>query len=116
MTASFIFTLLRNTWNICTLYSSNYNTISYWLGLLSATSIHFLGHVINGHGISTDPAKVQVIRDYPVQLTICYLQAFLGLGNYYSCLVKDYAALAQQLSDILRSSAQPKGGKPVSLP
>ena len=39
-------------------------------------SIEFLGHIINGNGIRTDPAKISALRDCPVPRSLKDLQAF----------------------------------------
>jgi hypothetical protein len=43
----------------------------------------FLGHKITIEGIETDKAKVQVILDWPIPISLKELQSFAGLINYY---------------------------------
>ena len=74
-------------------------------------SIEFLGHIIDGDGIRTDPAKIAAVHDCPVPRTLKDLQAFLGLCNYYNRFVRDFAKIAQPLTDLLRTSDQPAGKK-----
>ena len=44
--------------------------------------IKTLGHVINGAGISPDPAKVEAIRSYPIPTTKKQLKSFLCLVSW----------------------------------
>ena len=42
-----------------------------------------LGHVVSGEGISTDPEKITVIKEWPVPADESQLKAFLGTAGYY---------------------------------
>lgn len=53
----------------------------------------FLGHVISERGVATDPAKVTMVRDWPVPANIWQLQSFLGLASYYCHFVKDFVTI-----------------------
>ncbi len=44
------------------------------------TDVTFLGHVINIQGITTDPTKVEAIRNYPFPRNLKEVQRFLGLN------------------------------------
>ena len=45
-------------------------------------SIVFLGHVLSAEGISTNPKKVERIKNWPVPTNPKELQSFLGLASY----------------------------------
>ena len=48
------------------------------------TSINFLGHSVDGKGISPLPAeKVEVITNFKKPETVCQLKRFLAMLNYY---------------------------------
>ena len=56
-----------------------------------------LGHVVSGKGISTDPEKIRVIKEWPVPADESQLRAFLGTAGYYRQFVPNYAHIASPL-------------------
>ena len=52
-----------------------------------------LGHV-SREGISTDPEKTRVIKEWPVPVDESQLRAFLGTAGYYRQFVPNYAHIA----------------------
>ena len=64
---------------------------------LLQTSVQYLGHVISGEGIRTDPQKVACVSNWPVPQNSKELQSFLGLSSYYRRFVKDFAHVASPL-------------------
>nr|VZH92911.1 unnamed protein product [Spirometra erinaceieuropaei] len=51
--------------------------------VLGATSLEFLGHLIDSNGIRPLPSKVAAIRDFPPPTSKRQLQRFLGMVNFY---------------------------------
>lgn len=45
--------------------------------------VSYLGHVISAKGVSTDPAKVEVVANWQPPATILELRSFLGFASYY---------------------------------
>lgn len=43
----------------------------------------FLGHVVDHHGIRTDPSKTKAIQDFPAPRNINEVRSFMGLAGYY---------------------------------
>jgi hypothetical protein len=62
--------------------------------------VHYLGYIIDQHGIHVDPAKIQVIHDWPTPTTLTKLQRFLGLANLYHRFVLGLSHIAWALSQI----------------
>ena len=68
---------------------------------LFCRSAAFLGHVISNDGVSTNPAKVRTVANWPVPINISELRSFLGLAAYYHRFVKNFAGMAAPLYPLL---------------
>ena len=55
-----------------------FSKCDFWL-----KEVNFLGHIIFKEGISVDPAKVQVVVDWPQPKTVIDIQSFFWLAGYY---------------------------------
>jgi len=65
--------------------------------LLLQKSVLFLGHVVSGHGIATDPSKVKLVAEWPTPRSLRDVRAFLGLAGYYRRFVAGFASIAGPL-------------------
>ena len=65
-------------------------------------SIEYLGHVISSNGVSTDPHKIQAVKDWPVPSNIKDVRGFLGLTGYYRRFIKHYSLISRPLTLLLR--------------
>ena len=59
--------------------------------------VSFLGHVVSGHGIATDPEKIRAVVEWPVPRSVTEVRAFLGLCSYYRRFVESFALIASPL-------------------
>jgi hypothetical protein len=70
--------------------------------------VHYLGYIIDQHGIHMDPSKIQVIRDWPFPTTLIELRSFLGLANFYCRFVLGFCHIAWALSQITKGGGKAK--------
>ncbi len=73
--------------------------------LLNKTEVPFLGHVISVDGIKTNTKNVKDFLYAPRLVDGTEINSFLGMANYYSEIIPDFAALAEPLHKLTR-----KGG------
>lgn len=65
--------------------------------ILFQKEVKFLGHVVNEDGVSTDPDKTQVIREWVVPKNVSEVRIFLGLCSYYRKFIRNFASVAKPL-------------------
>ena len=61
----------------------------------------FLGHILSADGISTNPEKVDKVRDCPVPKNAKELHSFLGLASYYCQFIPNFAHIAKCLHKLV---------------
>ena len=71
------------------------------------TSTKYLGHIVSEKGLSPDPEYVKVVQDWPMPTTRSQVRAFLGKAGYYRKYIRDYAAVARPLTDVLQTDTFP---------
>ena len=57
---------------------AKYEKCGFWL-----KEVQFLGHIISDRGISVDPGKVSMVREWGQPMTPTGIRSFLGLAGYY---------------------------------
>ena len=72
--------------------------------ILGASSVEFLGHLVDANGIQPLPEKVEAIRKTSPPTSIKELRRFLGMVNYYRRFVRSAAHHLYYLFDALKAS------------
>lgn len=65
-------------------------------------SLEYLGHIVKGQGVSTDPSKVQAVSNWSQPTSLKELRGFLGLAGYYRKFIKHYGMLCRPLIQLLK--------------
>uniref|UniRef100_A0A0A9WGS4 RNA-directed DNA polymerase n=2 Tax=Lygus hesperus TaxID=30085 RepID=A0A0A9WGS4_LYGHE len=60
----------------------------------------YLGHIISGDGVQTDPKKTDAIRAWPVPTSRKQVRSFLGMCSYYRRFIKGFSELACPLNKL----------------
>ncbi|XP_065438320.1 uncharacterized protein LOC135981052 [Chrysemys picta bellii] len=68
--------------------------------------VSYLGHRVGSGCLKPEPAKVEVIRDWPAPQTKKQVQAFIGMAGYYRRFVPHFSAIAAPITELC------KKGKP----
>ncbi|KAF1313843.1 reverse transcriptase, partial [Globisporangium splendens] len=71
-----------------------------------APEIPVLGCFVGKHGVRVDPEKVKAIDDWPVPQNVKQLRQWLGLANYLHKYTRNYAALVQPLTQLLKKDIE----------
>jgi hypothetical protein len=68
--------------------------------------VQYLGYIVDEHGVHVDPAKIQVICDWPASTTLIELQSFLGLANFYRQFVLGFSHIAWALTQVTKGNGK----------
>ena len=61
------------------------------------SNLNFLGYRISEKGIQAQPSKTEAITNFPVPKNTKQVRSFLGLANFYSGFIENFAAIARPL-------------------
>lgn len=64
--------------------------------------IHYLGHIVSKYGVRMDPAKIDVIRNWPELQSVHDVQSFLGLCSYLHRFISHFAWIASPSHDLTK--------------
>ena len=67
---------------------------------IGSSEVLYLGHLLTGETISSDPAKFQVVTDWPRPQTVSQVWSFLGFANYLRRFIQRYAEIARPLDEV----------------
>lgn len=66
--------------------------------------VEFLGYILSGDGIATDPKKIESIKNWPTPTCVKDVQRFVGLCNYYRRFVENFAFIARPLHNLTKKN------------
>ena len=64
---------------------------------LFRSSVPFLGHIVDRHGLECDPAKIEDVKSWPVPDCVKSVRQFLGFVGYYRPFIPNLADMATPL-------------------
>ena len=70
------------------------------------TSVNFLGYVISNKGISTDPEKLRLIKEWLRPHNPDEARSFLKYATYYWKFIKNFAHIVEPLNKLLINERQ----------
>ena len=66
------------------------------------TSVEFLGQQISAGGITPTEAKLEAVKAWSRPQNLHNIRSFLGFANYYRRFVKNFAAIANPLTELTK--------------
>jgi len=73
---------------------------------LLRAEVSFLGHLVSGEGVATDPSKIELVRDWPAPSDVKEVRSFLGLASYYRRFLPTFAEIAAPLHALTAKNKQ----------
>ena len=69
-------------------------------------SIKYLGHLVDKHGVRSDPEAVEAVLTWKAPITDTQLMSFLGFANYYREFIKGYADKIYPMQRLMRNKGK----------
>ena len=97
---------LEHLREVCCRLDANSIVINPKKCVLGVTSLEFLGHQVDKHGIRPLEEKVDAVRHFPRPTSQKKLRQFLGLVNFYHRFIPGCARILQPLHSLLTGSSK----------
>ena len=72
---------------------------------LLTTSLSFFGQVFSAEGTKPDPARITDLQNTQIPKNVHEIRSFLGMANYSSRYIPDYATITEPLRALTRKNA-----------
>ncbi len=69
-------------------------------------TVQYLGHVISASGITPDPEKIEILKNFKRPTSVVEIQSFLGLASYYRRFIQNFADIAHPLIELTKGKKQ----------
>ena len=63
--------------------------------------IEYVGHVVSGKGISTNPKKIEAVSKWPTPKTVYDVRSFLGFVGYYRRFIKNFSRITKPIREVI---------------
>ena len=64
--------------------------------------LEYLGHIIGANGVSTDPSKVEAVKNWPHPTNIKQVRGILGFVGYYRKYISRFGIICRPLTNLLK--------------
>jgi len=66
--------------------------------------VAFLGHIVSREGVKCDPAKIEVVANWPHPQSVTEVRSFLGFCTYYRRFIPHFSTVASAMTNLTRKS------------
>ena len=63
--------------------------------------IEYLGHVVSGKGISTNPKKIEAVSKWPTPRAVYDVRSFLAFVGYYRRFIKNFSRITKPIREVI---------------
>ena len=87
-------------------YAYRHETSTQICDMLQQKLIQYLGHVVSGEGIHTDPDKINAVASLQDPKNVEKVRLFLGLAGYYRKFIPNFATIPAPLVNLTKKNTK----------